>query len=106
VTARPGPTSGLLVGAAVVQAETQLAVVTNKGQAKLIRAKITPARNRDARMDEVFALRQGDSVATLVIPAARAEVEPLPAEPEPETVEPEPELESTGDKKGKRKAKK
>ena len=105
VTARPGPTSGLLVGAAVVQAETQLAVVTNKGQVKLIRAKTAPTRNRDARMDEVFALRQGDSVATLVIPSERAEVEPLPAEPEPETVEPESETGSTGDKKSKRKAK-
>ena len=83
VTAKLGSTSGSLVGAAVVQAETQAVVVTNKGQAKLIRAKGAPTRNRDARMDEVFALRQGDSIATLIVPAARAEVE-TPPEPEPE----------------------
>jgi len=83
VTARCGSTSGTLVGAAVVQAETQLAVTTDKGQAKLIRAKVAPSRNRDARMDEVFALRQGDSVANLVVPAERAQVELLPTEPEP-----------------------
>jgi len=84
VTSKIGSTSGPLVGAAVVQAETQLAVTTNKGQVKLIRAKGAPTRNRDARMDEVFALRQGDSVAMLIVPAERAQVEPLPPEPEPE----------------------
>jgi DNA gyrase subunit A len=82
VTAKLGATSGPLVGAAVVQAETQVTVVTNKGQAKLIRAKAAPTRNRDARMDAVFALRQGDSIATLLMPAERAKVEPLPPEPE------------------------
>ncbi len=75
VTAKPGATSGMLVGAAVVQADTQLAVVTNKGKARLIRAKVAPSRNRDGRIDEVFALTQGDSVAALVVLAERAEVE-------------------------------
>jgi DNA gyrase subunit A len=99
VSAKPGGTSGLLVGAAVVQAETQVAVVTNKGKVKLIRAKVAPSRNRDGRMNDVFTLAQGDSVATLVVPAERAEVEPLP-EPEPEAAqapaepEPEPEVEA------------
>ncbi len=105
VTAKPGSTSGLLVGAAIVQAETQLAVVTNKGKAKLIRAKIAPSRNRDGRMDQAFALAQGDSVATLVVPAERAEVEALP-EPEPEApagaapeVEPEAQVEKVVEEK-------
>jgi DNA gyrase subunit A len=83
VTAKPGATSGLLVGAAIVQADTQLVVVTNKGKARLVRAKVAPSRNRDGRIDEVFALTQGDSVATLVVPAERARVE-APLEPEPE----------------------
>jgi hypothetical protein len=83
VTAKPGATSGMLVGAAIVQADTQLAVVTNKGKAKLIRAKIAPSRNRDGRIDEVFALAQGDSVAMLVVPAGRAQVD-APLEPEAE----------------------
>jgi DNA gyrase subunit A len=82
VTAKLGSTSGPLVGAMVVQAETQVTVVTNKGQAKLIRAKVAPTRNRDARMDAVFALHQGDSIATLVAPAERAQVEQPPPEPE------------------------
>ena len=106
VTAKPGATSGKLVGAAVVQADTQLAVVTNKGKAKLIRAKMAPSRNRDGRMDEVFALAQGDSVAALVVPAERAEVEaPLEPEPEPQVAaepEVEPEVEEEG---GRRKTK-
>ena len=97
VTAKPGATSGMLVGAAVVQADTQLVVVTNKGKAKLIRAKTAPSRKRDGRIDEVFALAQGDSAATLVVPAERAQVEaPLESEPEaaPEAVpEVEPEVE-------------
>jgi len=84
VTARIGAASGPLVGAAVVQAETQLAVTTNKGHAKLIRAKIAPSRNRDGRMDQVFALRQGDSIANLVVPVERAEA----LLPESESVEP------------------
>ena len=98
VSAKIGATSGPLVGAAIVQAETQLVVVTNKGKAKLIRAKTAPGRNRDGRMDQVFALAQGDSVATLVVPTPRAEME-APAEPEPEVeaaeseVEPEVEIE-------------
>jgi hypothetical protein len=99
VSAKIGATSGPLVGTAVVQAETQLVVVTNKGKAKLIRAKTAPSRNRDGRIDEVFALAQGDSVATLVMPTPRAEME-APAEPEPEAeaaaepeVEPEVEIE-------------
>jgi len=83
VSAKPGGTSGLLVGAAVVQADTQIAVVTNKGKAKLIRGKLAPSRNRDGRMDEVFALAQGDSAATLVVPAERPAVE-APLEPESE----------------------
>jgi len=81
VSAKPGATSGKLVGAAVVQADSQLVVVTNKGKAKLVRAKTAPSRNRDGRMDEVFALTQGDSVAMLVVPAERPAVE---AQPEPE----------------------
>ena len=98
VSAKIGATSGPLVGAAVVQAETQLVVVTNKGRAKLIRAKTTPSRNRVGRMDEVFALAQGDSVAILVVPTARAEFE-APPEPEPEAkaaaeLEVEPEVEA------------
>ena len=86
VTAKPGATSGMLVGAAIVQADTQLAVVTNKGKAKLIRAKTAPSRKRDGRLDEVFALTQGDSVAMLVVPAARAEAE-APLEPEPDAAQ-------------------
>ena len=87
VSAKIGATSGPLVGAAIVQAETQLVVVTNKGKAKLMRAKTAPSRNRDGRIDEVFALAQGDSVAMLVVPTARAEMEAPPPEPEakPET---------------------
>ena len=97
VTAKPGATSGMLVGAAVVQADTQLVVVTNKGKAKLIRAKTAPSRKRDGRIDEVFALAQGDSAAALVVPAERAQVEaPLESEPEaaPEAIpEVKPEVE-------------
>jgi DNA gyrase subunit A len=93
VSAKIGATSGPLVGAAVVQADTQLVVVTNKGKAKLLRAKTAPSRNRDGRIDEVFALAQGDSVAMLVVPTARAEMEAPPpkpeAEPETEPVEEE-----------------
>jgi len=110
VSAKIGATSGPLVGAAVVQAETQLVVVTNKGKTKLIRAKNAPSRNRDGRMDEVFALAQGDSIATLVMPAPRAEME-VPVEPEAEAaaepeVEPEAEIEEepVEEKKAGRKA--
>jgi len=112
VSAKAGATSGPLVGAAIVQAETQLVVVTNKGKAKLIRAKTAPSRNRDGRMDQVFALSQGDSVATLVMPTPRAEME-APAEPGSEAqaatvpeVEPEVEIEEepAEEKKTSRKA--
>ena len=93
VTAKPGATSGMLVGAAVVQADTQLAVVTNKGKARLIRGKLAPSRNRDGRMEQVFALTQGDSVAALVVPAERAQVEALPGPEQPAEAETKPEVE-------------
>ena len=98
VSAKIGATSGPLVGAAVVQAETQLVVVTNKGKAKLLRAKTAPSRNRDGRIDQVFALAQGDSVAMLVVPTARAEMEAPPPEPEAEP-EAEPETEPVEEEK-------
>ncbi|MBN1890972.1 MAG: hypothetical protein JW850_23450, partial [Thermoflexales bacterium] len=69
ITARPSSSSGMLVGAAVVNAGTHLAVATDKGQSKLFKAGLAPSRKRDARMDEYLSLRRGDSVAALVLPS-------------------------------------
>ncbi len=72
VTARPSPTSGPLVGAAVVQADTPLVTLTTKGHARLFRARVAPTRKRDARLEACVPLRQGDTLAALVLPLERA----------------------------------
>ncbi len=75
VTARPSASSGKLVGAAVVTATTPLVMTTTKGYSKVFKANVAPARKRDARMDECLLLRRGDTLAALVTPMERIELE-------------------------------
>jgi DNA gyrase subunit A len=75
VTARPSAASGKLVGATVVNADTALATCTTKGYSKLFKAKLAPTRKRDARMDAFVPLRTGDTLAALVVPVERPELE-------------------------------
>lgn len=75
VTARPSSASGPLVGAAVVNADTALVTSTTKGHSKLFRARVAPARKRDARMEACLPLRQGDTLAALIVPMERVELQ-------------------------------
>ncbi len=91
VTAHPSSASGKLVGAAVVNADTPLVTSTAKGYSKLFKARVAPLRKRDARMDSCVPLRQGDTLAALVAPMERFELE---------------EAEQAKEETGKRKSKK
>jgi len=74
IAMRPAGEVGL-AGACVAQAPDQLVLVTEKGNAKTIRARSAPRQGRPAQGDSVISLRKGDQVSDVVYPLPRPSVE-------------------------------
>ncbi len=69
VTARLTDEVGL-VGAGVVQSDSTVVLVTEKGAAKTIRARSAPRTGRPAQGKKVISLRKGDRLCAVLCPAA------------------------------------
>jgi DNA gyrase subunit A len=64
-----------LAGAVVVQSADPVVLVTEKGNAKTIRARSAPRQGRATQGDSVIALRSGDRVTGAFSPCPRPEVD-------------------------------
>jgi DNA gyrase subunit A len=71
VTARLADEVGV-AGAGVVQSDSTVVLVTEKGAAKTIRARSAPRTSRPTQGQKVIALRKGDRVSAVLCPAACA----------------------------------